>query len=141
MSKQYNKLSAFKAFGTKQTNQRWGWAAIAEDKSTVAVTIWKDRIKLNDKKPYYDGFDEHHEKSFELWGGEKGNNDRKKHLKYAIENLDSLVRVVLIKAVDENAYPREIGSVYPYEHMWFKITKFNEETGQFRLEFHDKDES
>lgn len=136
----YTKLSAFEYYGTRQTNERWSWSAIADDKSVVAVNIWKDSIKYNDRKePFYDGFDEQHENTLHLWINEKGNNDRKKHLKHAREKLDGLVRVIIAVAVDPMVYPRGILDVYPLNDLWFKITKFNETTGQFKLEYSHKE--
>lgn len=133
--KKWNKKSAFEFYNTRQTNERWGWSAISDDGTVVAVTVWKDLIKLEDKNPYYDGFDEHHENTIHLWGDQTGNEDRKKHLKHALEYLDGEVRVVVTIAEDVTAHPRVIKEVYPYNDLWFKIVRFDENTGQFSLKF------
>lgn len=44
MVKSYSKSEAFNNFGTKQSNKRWGWSAIADDDTVVALAIWKDII-------------------------------------------------------------------------------------------------
>ena len=130
------KKSEFWVYKTRQTNERWGWCAISDDKSVVAVTVWQDLIGYNEnKEPYYDGFDDHHENTIHLWGNQVGNEDRKKHLQHAIDELDGYVRVLITVAEDVEAHPREIKDVYHWNDFWFKITKFDENTGQFSLSF------
>ena len=129
-----NKKSEFWVYKTVQTNERWGWSAISDDASIVAVTIWKDLVRYNaNKEPYYDGFDDHHENTIHLWGDNIGNDDRKKHLKHSIEHLDGNVRVLITVAEDIDAHPRVIKDVYHWSDLWFKISKFDEITGQFSL--------
>ena len=136
----WTKKSAFWAYKTRQTNDRWGWSGIADDRSVVAVTIWKDLVHYNDKgEPFYDGFEEKQESIIHLWGNRPGNEDRKKHLRHALDHLDGYVRVVMTVAVDPEAEPREIKDVYPWGKLWFKIVRFDEDTGQFSLEFSHSD--
>ena len=135
------KKSAFEYFGTIQTNERWSWSAVSGDGSVVAVVIWKDHIKYENQQPYYDGFDEYHEEGIHAWGGRQGNQNRKVNLAHAVEKLDGMVRVVIGVAKNTEADPREIHSIYPMKHLWFKIEKFDEDTGQFRLKYSHKDES
>ena len=94
-----SKKSEFWVYKTRQTNERWGWSAISDDKSVVAVTVWQDLIGYNEnREPYYDGFDDHHENTIHLWGNQVGNEDRKKHLQHAIDELDGYVRVLITVA-------------------------------------------
>ena len=137
----YTQKSAFEYFGTVQANERWSWSAISGDGSVVAVVVWKDQLKYDNKQPYYDGFNEHHEEGIHAWGDRPGNQERKRYLAHAIKNLDSLVRVVIAVAKDIKVDPRTIESIYPMKHLWFKIEEFNEKTGQFRLKYSHKDEN
>lgn len=73
------------------------------------------------------------------WIDRPGNQDRKKHIKHAIAHLKGLVRIVILQAIDENTQKREIESAFPMKGCWFKITLFDETTGQVALEFSHKD--
>ena len=139
---EYSKKSAFAVYDTKQTNEQWSWSAISEDKKTVAVTIWQDLIKFDENKhPFYDSFSTYHEETIPLglWRDAKGNKERIKFLRHTIENLNGLVRVVVVKASDKSSYPRSVKSVFPYQDLWFRITNLDEETGQFSLKFSHRD--
>ena len=138
----YNKKSSFEHFGTVQKNPHWSWSAISEDMKLVAVTLWKDQIKYNDKgKPEWNTFGLPMDQNNELWRWHYGNRERIKHLKYSLEKLNGLFRVVIAVAKDIHAFPRKGKDFYPWEGIWMKIVELNEETGECRAVFHSRDNS
>ena len=61
-----------------------------------------------------------------------GNRERVENLRWAQDHCNGVVRVVMVKAVDIKAYPREIAACFPRDDLIMKITDFDAETGQFR---------
>ena len=125
-----NKKEAFAFFGIKQTNERWSWAGIRDDKSLVALTIW------NDQKDYESGgkwetsvFGMNNP----IWKDSKGNKERIKIIKYCIENLDGKFRVIWMEPKERGVMDetREYLWANPEKKSWFKIRDFDEETGEF----------
>ena len=103
--KNFNKKTSFKHFGLTQNNERWSWSAISADEKIVGVTLWKDQIKYDDNgNPEWNTFGLPIDQNNELWKNQIGNRERIKHLKYSLENLEGLFRVVITVAKNENAY-------------------------------------
>ncbi len=135
-----NKKEAFAYFGAVQKNERWSWAATTPEKDKVVVTIWAHEIKGKGTDQYYD--------SRELdtispgeWQGNIGNDERIELLKHARDNLDGVLNVMLLKAVDKNAADKVVDNAYPWssakdDHR-MKLTFLDEETGDWRAEYFD----
>jgi hypothetical protein len=125
-----NKKEAFAVFGIKQTNERWSWAGIREDKSLVALTIWTDQRN-------YGGSGKWETSVFgmnnPIWKDSPGNNERIRIIKYCIENLDGKFRAIWMEPEKKNVMDatREYISAKPEKKSWFKIRDFNQETGEF----------
>ena len=125
-----NKKEAFAFFGIKQTNERWSWAGIREDKSLVALTIWNDQKKYHRSgkwKTSVFGMNN------PIWKDSPGNKERIEIIKYCIENLDGKFRVIWMEPKERNVMDatREYLWARPEEKSWFKIRDFDEETGEF----------
>ena len=127
-----NKKEAFKYFGIIQNNERWSWSGISEDGKTVALTIWTDQSKYQNGKWHYSNFN----KNNEIWINSPGNKDRIKHIEYCIKNLDSKFRVIWVHPKKKGVFDetRDIKQINPLEKGFFKITRFDEITGEFEAE-------
>lgn len=120
--------AAFKAFGAEGKNPRWSWSARTPDGKTVVMTLWKDKIDYSSGPISYSTFGS---PSLAQWTNQSGNQERIENLRWARDHCDGLMRVVIIKAVDENADRRRIAQSYPQKRMIMKLTGLNVETGEF----------
>ena len=139
MKTTYNKKSAFEFFGVKPKVPRQSWSAISEDQKLVVVTIWKDQINYIDKIPQWNTFNLPENQNNKLWVNQFGNKERTKLLKFSLDNLNGLFRVIMTVAKDPNAFPREISSCYPWVGIWMQINKLDEKTGECSAIFYKKD--
>ena len=131
---------ALGAFNTKTPNIVWGWSGISDDMGTVAVTVWSDHMNEDiEAANFYNGFDEYHENTIHLWGKKPGNKLRIKHLIHAKSKLGGLVRVVKVIPAKPKVEPRVVYDRIPLIKKWYKISKFDQETGQFSLSFSHND--
>lgn len=129
MTKQWTKTEAFAEYGTECANTRWSWSGRSPDGKTVALTFWSDRFVDFKVRPivYRDSG----------WGDDlervnrPGNKERISNIRFALENLDGIVRVVMAEAKDVNARPREIDSCWPQPKLLMRITQFDEVTGEW----------
>ena len=132
MPKEWTKTAAFAEYNTVCTNTRWSWSGRSRDNHTVALTFWTDRFIDFKTRPivYRD----------QGWGNEvekinrPGNRERTENIKFALENLNGLVRVVMAKAKDVNSTPRDIESCWPNAKLVMRITAFDPETGEWAAE-------
>jgi hypothetical protein len=122
---------AFAHFGAAGKNQRWSWSARSADGSTVVLTAWKDRLDYTGKPIVYDTFKR---PNLNEWKGLSGNRERLDNLIYARDHCEGRFRVVIVVAEDVNASPRKIARCYPQDKLLMKITKMDEQTGEFRAE-------
>jgi hypothetical protein len=120
--------AAFRSFGAEGKNPRWSWSARTPDGTTVVMTLWKDKIDYSSKPISYSTFGS---PTLGKWKGQPGNHERIDNLKWARDHCHSLMRVVIIKAVDERAADRQIAESYPQKNMVMKLTALNEDTGEF----------
>jgi len=135
-----NKKEAFAYFGIKQTNERWSWSGISANKDLVVLTIWSDQKKFNKQTKTFQTstFNQNNE----MWINDLGNKERMELIQYCIDNLDSKFRAIFATptnpgVIDET---RDWKKGMPYDKQWFKLTKFNSQTGEFESEsFHDND--
>jgi len=123
----WTKTDAFGHFGVMLANTRWSWSGVSRDNDVVALVLWKDAVKAsNGAFTYADDDDLDAE-----WRKRHGHGDRVRHLILCRDRLDGRFRAVIARAVDVDADPREIAACYPQEGVWWKIDKFDENTGAF----------
>lgn len=120
--------ACFAEFGAKATNPRWGRSARSRDGTVVVVTLWKDYVDYSAKPIVYDTFN----RSERI--NRPGNRDRIDNLLWARDHCGSRFRVVIIEAEDDKANTRKIARRYPLKDWRMRLTKLNEETGEFRAE-------
>ena len=128
-----NKKEAFAHFGIKQTNEHWSWAGIKEDKSLVVLTIWTDQRNYEQGGRFTTStFNANNE----IWKDHLGNKERIEIIQYCIEHLDSKFRVIWCVPADPNVFEdtREVDDAIPFKKKWFRITEFDQETGEFSSE-------
>ena len=125
------KKEGFAYFGIKQTNERWSWSGVSEDGKTVALTIWTDQKSYNkDNKSYTTS-------TFNcnnaLWKDDQGNKGRIDHIKHCKAELNGKFRAIFVTPKDPGVIDvkREIVGIKPMGNIWFQITEFDEETGEF----------
>jgi len=120
--------SSFGHFGAR-LKSRQSWSGISEDSRVVVLTCWFDRYKVQGLAAGYSCFGEEDGD----WQTERPNFERKEHIRHALAHCDELVRVVVVIAKDTKQKTREIANSWPKLNAWFRITKFDEETGEFEL--------
>jgi len=116
--------AAFAHFGTYPLNPRWAWSAVSPDEKTVAVTIWEDEVGPDGAVNFFD------HPTLETWRYRPGNKDRIRNLKVARDKCGGLFHVVMVKAADPKAEPRQIANRYPADFM-MRLVDLDEETGEF----------
>lgn len=108
---------------------------MAEDGSMVALVLWQDAIKSREGKLVY-----HDDSELDAeWRTRHGHNERIRHLAHCRDKLEGRFRVVIARAVDREADPRDIASCHPQEGVWWKLDEFDEETGAFSAHVLEKD--
>ena len=135
-----NKKEAFAYFGAIQKNEVWSWAAATPEKDKVVVTIWAHEINGKGTDQYYDSR-ELETITADEWQDGNGNTERIELLKHARDNLDSVLNVVLLKAIDPSMSDPLVENAYPWaqndaDHR-MKLTFLDEETGDWRAEYLD----
>jgi len=66
------------------------------------------------------------------WTNKPGNRERLENLRWAMDHCGGLFRVVMVKAKNTEADPREIAECFPRDALVMKVTDLNEATGTFR---------
>lgn len=71
-----------------------------------------------------------------VWHDKPGNAMRKKHVRYALENCDGYVDLILCKAVDPSKDTRTVEWARPWKERrgLIRADEFNEATGEYRLQ-------
>jgi hypothetical protein len=132
MSKKWTHAACFAFFGTTPANPRWSWSARNSDTKTVVLTLWQDEFEgVGKGQMVYQPRPRIPEKD---WAKRPGNRERLENLKWARENCEGLFRVIIAKAKDVNGNPREIEECFPQEKLLMRITRLDEESGEFRAE-------
>ena len=140
------RVAALDYFGIKARHPRQGWSFESKDKTppVIVVSIFSIHLKEDVVKGiYFDGFDRYHEdllKECSKLIGKPSNKERIELLKKAIFLSDELVRV--IKVIPKRPMKEILKSYkfYPIKNRWFKVTRLDLKTGQFRLEVGPEDE-
>jgi hypothetical protein len=122
---------AFAHFGTRAHNPRWSWSARSDDKKTVVLTIWTDRLGNLKQRPLI--YDNHGDNVWS-WTKKPGNRERIDLLKWARDHCDGRFCVVFVVARDEHESPRRIKDRYPEPNLVMRLIDLDEDTGEFRAE-------
>tara|TARA_B100000768_G_C11215909_1_gene348176 strand:- start:43 stop:480 length:438 start_codon:yes stop_codon:yes gene_type:complete len=140
-----DKIDCFAYFGIKVKNIRWSWSGLNESGDNrkdsgygpvAALTIWTDQTTWDKEKrcSIWSTFDQNNE----IWKVDKGNSERIKIIKYCIKNLNSEFRPIFVVpmkpgVIDET---REAKSHYVKKDrdIWYRITKFDEMSGECKAE-------
>jgi len=135
-----NKKEAFAKFGIKQKNEVWSWSGINKDaaipisqnlKAPICVlTIW------NDQYDYMAGIWSIFDCNNEIWKDSNGNKARIEDIKYCLSELNGEFKAIFIEPVKRGVYDetREIKKISINDKLWFRITRFDEETGECEAE-------
>ena len=140
------RLAALDYFGIKARHPRQGWSFESKDETSpvVVVSIYSIHLKEDLAKGiYFDGFDRYHEellKEHPELIGKSSNEERIELLKKAIFLSDELVRVIKVIPKRPMKEVLESYKFYPIKNRWFKVTRLDLKTGQFRLEVGPEDE-
>ena len=122
---------AFRKFKAEKWHTQMCWSAIAENSISV-ITLWNHQIQRDQKKRmmYYSCFENDHV----YWQGHAGNSKRKIHIQNSLDNHLGYFSAIEVFAKDSDAIPIEIRKQVPMLRYWWKITKYNPETGEFNAE-------
>ena len=139
------KKEAFSKFGIKQKNERWSWSGLNLGTSApidpslespfCVLTIWTDQKKFNidSKIHYWSTFNCNNE----IWKDKPGNIARINDIKFCLENLNGEFLAIFINPVKKGVFDeesRKIKSISINTRLWFKITRFDEKTGECEAE-------
>ncbi len=128
MPEKWTLAKSFSHFGAAGTNPRWSWSARSADGKTVVMTLWDDLLDYSNQPITYSTVGA--ERLPECMD-QPGNRERLENLKWARDHCDGMFRVVITRAVDVGAHPREIAECFPQDRLLMRITDLNEETGEF----------
>jgi hypothetical protein len=140
-----DKIDCFRYFGITLKNIRWSWAGLNVsgasrkdngDGPVVALTVWTDQVSFNKEKKLsvWSTFN----KNNKLWKNDKGNIERIQIIKFCIKNLQSEFRPVFVEpkkpGVIDDTREAKRHYIKKDRDFWYKITKFDEETGECEAE-------
>jgi hypothetical protein len=120
-------VAAYAKYGARLTNNRWSWSAIAPD-GKVVLTLWTDEFDYRASPPTYNIFGH---RTLTAWKDRPGNRERIEHLRTVRDHRGGLFHVVIAKAKDAKAETREILEAYPRPDMVMRLTRLDEQTGEF----------
>ena len=123
MSERWTRREAFAYFDAVCANPRWSWSAKSLDGKTVVLTMWKDEIASENSSSVYESSPRNL-----LTEKRPGFSERLAHLKWARDNCDSRVRVVILKKDSRGG----IAECFPAKDLIMRITSLDEKTGAFR---------
>jgi hypothetical protein len=124
--KMSGKVAAFAHYGVNLTNDRWSWSGISAG-GEVVVGLWQDEFDYKTKPVSY----QPNPKTNDIWRNKPGNQERISHLIRAREIAGGKFRVVVMRAVDATADPREVSEAFPRDNMVMRLVELNEFTGDF----------
>src|ERR1700733_1227791 len=128
MPQKLTRAECFAHFGAVCSNSRWSWSARSADGKTVVVTMWQDEIKGKEGSLVYESRPRPRERK------RAGATERLANLIWARDHCDGLVRVVIARAKDVTADPRQSIDWFPKDNLYMQITDLDEQTGAFRAE-------
>lgn len=121
----------FAKYGATGRNKRWSWSAISADKKTVVLTLWADGLDYKQKPIRYAS---KAEKVDKRWLDRPGNRERREYLAWAEDRCGGRFRVVIVRAMDILAEPRQIATAFAQPRMLGRITWLDRATGEFTAE-------
>jgi len=93
------------------------------------MTFWKDALNYSVSPISYSTFGS---PRLRTWKDKPGNRERIENLKWARDQCNGLMKVVIIEAKDVNADTREIADCIVQQRMVMKLVELDEQTGEFR---------
>ena len=128
MADSMSHTACFAHFGTKPKNVNGSWSARNEEEKTVVVTLWRD------------GFAKHGADELIFQRGpvdpahrnKPGHKELMANLRYALDECDGEVKVIVAVAVDPAADPRKIKDCRP-TNMKAKVVELDEDAGYFSI--------
>jgi hypothetical protein len=127
VAKEWTLAESYARFGCVGKNPRWSWSARSSDNQTVVLALWTDRFSRKVKPMVYrEATDRPPE-----WTARPGNRERLENLRWAMDHCDGLFRVVMVRAKNTEADPREIEDCFPRDGLIMRVTDLNEATGTF----------
>lgn len=127
--KDYSLKACHEKLGTVPKNPRWSWSGISPNGDTVAVNLWQDHFS-DAGRVYETGSVQ----SNLPWVGTPGHNELMENLKWARDNLNGEVSVVVLIAKDKSAHPRTIQNCFPHSKLKMRVAHLDVVSGEFRLE-------
>ncbi|MGO9422931.1 hypothetical protein [Roseiarcus sp.] len=121
------KVAAFAHYGVTLTNDRLSWSGLTP-KGEVVVGLWQDEFDYKTNPVSY----QPNPATNDLWRDKFGNRQRITHLIHARDTAGGRFRVVVMRAVDEAANPREVAEAFPRDNLVMQLVQLDEETGVFR---------
>jgi hypothetical protein len=92
------------------------------------MTMWEDEISWDGPKAIYQS------RSRVRTRRNPGEAERFENLIWARDHCEGHLRVVMMRARDEDAVPRSIASCFPDDDLIMRITQLDEANGSFRAE-------
>ena len=140
-----DKIDCFKYFGIDVKNIRWSWAGLNKSGKgrkdfgsgpVIALTIWTDQNQWNKDKrcSIWSTFNQNNL----IWKDTNGNIERIQIIKYCIDNLKSEFRPIYVDpeqpGIIDDTREAKKHYVIKDRDIWYKITKFDEKTGECEAE-------
>lgn len=140
-----DKIDCFKYFGINVNNIRWSWARLNKSGNdrkdfgsgpVVALTIWTDQVHWNKDKrcTIWSTINQNNK----IWKDTNVNIERIQIIKYCIERLNSEFRPIFVgpkqPGIIDDTREAKKHYVIKDRDIWYKITKFNEKTGECEAE-------
>ncbi len=126
------KVNAFARFGVSLKNVRSSWSGVSPEGETVVLALWKHLINYRTTPISYDVFNL---SNFDEWKDRDGNQERSRHLRWALDHCGGKFRVVIATAKDQGASIHDDADYHAHQRLLMQITDeadFNEATGEFR---------
>ena len=122
----------FSVFDARMWNTRQAWSGISEDRKTVVITLWQDKIKILGDRLV---FSTEVEGDLKVWKARLGHKWRMKHIRYALDKCGGRFRAILLFPEYKKGAKKTTKARYPQENIWWRITDFNDDTGEYTAEF------
>jgi hypothetical protein len=128
MSRKLTHKECFDFFGTVPKNPRWSWSGRSPDGKVVAVTFWQDQFEEGGR--VYRGRRRPDEKAM----NKPGRTELLENLKWAHENCNGVLRIIIAIPKDPKAEPRSILECFPHKTLRMRLTHFDEAAGLYVAE-------
>ena len=127
MAEKWTHRACFEHFGTIPKNPRWSWSGRSLDGNIVSVTFWQDQFEEGGR--IYRGRRRPSEAI-----GKAGRTELLENLKWARDNCDGVLRIIIAIAKDPKAEPRSISECFPQKTLRMRIISLDETTGEYVAE-------